>query len=69
MQTNLSKHYDAVTLEFENMYRAADDIFRKTKQTIEIYEENQHSSNIYNALNNFVSGVDAVTGANAVTTE
>lgn len=29
--------YDAVTLEFENMYRAADDIFRKTKQTVEIY--------------------------------
>ena len=29
--------YDAVTLEFENMYRAADDIFRKTKQSVEIY--------------------------------
>ena len=53
MQTNLSKHYDAVTLEFENMYRAADDIFRKTKQTVEIYEENGYSENIYNALKNF----------------
>ena len=58
MQTNLSKHYDAVTLEFENMYRAADDIFRKTKQTVEIYEENGHSENIYNALKNF-AGVDS----------
>lgn len=29
--------YNALTLEFENMYRAADDIFRKTKQTVEIY--------------------------------
>ena len=58
MQTNLSKHYDAVTLEFENMYRAADDIFRKTKQTVEIYEENEHSENIYNALKNF-AGVDS----------
>ena len=29
--------YDVATLEFENMYRAADDIFRKTKQTVEIY--------------------------------
>lgn len=37
MQTNLSNHYNALTLEFENMYRAADDIFRKTKQTLEIY--------------------------------
>ena len=32
-----STNYDAITLEFENMYRAADDIFRKTKQTVEIY--------------------------------
>lgn len=30
-------HYNALTLEFENMYRAADDIQRKTKQTLEIY--------------------------------
>lgn len=29
--------YNGLTLEFENMYRAADDIFRKTKQTVEIY--------------------------------
>lgn len=32
-----SKDYSVATLEFENMYRAADDIFRKTKQTVEIY--------------------------------
>ena len=32
--------YGGVTLEFENMYRAADDIFRKTKQTVEIYASN-----------------------------
>lgn len=37
METDLSAKYDCVTLEFENMYRAADDIFRKTKQTVEIY--------------------------------
>lgn len=37
METDLSKTYDGLTLEFENMYRAADDIFRKTKQTLEIY--------------------------------
>ena len=39
--------YDSITLEFENMYRAADDIFRKTKQTVELYGED-------------VSGVKAV---------
>ncbi len=37
METDLSAHYDALTLEFENMYRAADDIQRKTKQTLEVY--------------------------------
>lgn len=37
MITDLSQNYDALTLEFENMYRAADDIFRKTKQTVEMY--------------------------------
>ena len=37
MVTDLAQTYDALTLEFENMYRAADDIFRKTKQTVEMY--------------------------------
>ena len=37
METQLDKHYQALTLEFENMYRAADDIQRKTKQTLEVY--------------------------------
>ena len=37
METQLGADYDAITLEFENMYRAADDIQRKTKQTVEIY--------------------------------
>lgn len=34
---NIDNKYNGITLEFENMYRAADDIFRKTKQTVEIY--------------------------------
>ena len=34
---NLSKKYNGITIEFENMYRAADDIQRHTKQNIEIY--------------------------------
>ena len=37
MTTNLSKKYDGITIEFENKYRAADDIQRHTKQSIEIY--------------------------------
>lgn len=37
METDLTKHYNVVTIEFENMYRTADDLFRKTKQTVEIY--------------------------------
>ena len=35
-----SVNYDAITLEFENMYRAADDIFRKTKQVVNIFGNN-----------------------------
>ena len=37
MNTVLTNHYNVVTIEFENMYRTADDLFRKTKQTVEIY--------------------------------
>ena len=37
IEADINAHYDALTLEFENMYRAADDIFRKTKQTVEVY--------------------------------
>ena len=37
MTTDLSKEYDGITIEVETKYRAADDIQRHTKQTIEIY--------------------------------
>ena len=37
MATDLSKKYDGITIEFETKYRAADDIQRHTKQTVEIY--------------------------------
>lgn len=56
MRTDLSTHYDALTLEFENMYRAADDIFRKTKQTLEIYTKTTADTNaIASALATFAS--------------
>ena len=54
METVLSNHYDAITLEFENMYRAADDIQRKTKQVVEIYAVDTTAVASY--LDAFVNG-------------
>lgn len=50
MNVDLQGQYDALTLEFENMYRAADDIFRKTKQTVEIYVPTNKLTAIKGAL-------------------
>lgn len=55
MRTSLSGEYNAMTLEFENMYRAADDIFRKTKQTLEIYTTSAINAGIVSALATFAS--------------
>ena len=55
MQTQLDKHYDAITLEFENMYRAADDIQRKTKQTLEVYGLTGQLSDLKDILDAFVA--------------
>lgn len=57
METDLTAHYDALTLEFENMYRAADDIQRKTKQTLEVYGKTGQLSGIKAILDAFVEGV------------
>lgn len=56
METDLSAQYDAITLEFENMYRAADDIQRKTKQVLEIYGKKNQLTPVKNILDAFVSG-------------
>lgn len=37
MAVDLSKTYAVTTVEFERQYRAADDIFRKTKECLELY--------------------------------
>lgn len=37
MRVDITANYNAVTLEFENMYHTADDLMRKTKQTVELY--------------------------------
>ena len=55
METDLSAQYDALTLEFENMYRAADDIQRKTKQTLEVYGLTGELGDLKDILDAFVA--------------
>ena len=57
METNLDGQYNVVTLEFENMYRTADDLFRKTKQTVEIYTTGATTA-IINALGALTGIID-----------
>jgi len=38
MTVDLNENYNSATIEYFNEYRAADDIVRKTRNTIEIYE-------------------------------
>lgn len=59
METDLTAQYDAITLEFENMYRAADDIQRKTKQTLEVYGKTGQLSGLQAILSSFVSGTSS----------
>lgn len=40
MVTSLDNKYGGITIEFENQYRTADDLWRRTKQTVEIYASN-----------------------------
>ena len=64
METNLGGKYDAITLEFENMYRAADDIQRKTKQVVEIYCETGNKINgIKNIIDTFVATASSADAA------
>lgn len=39
MNVEMNGTYDSLTLEFENMYRTADDLQRRTKQTLQIFEK------------------------------
>lgn len=55
METDINAQYDALTLEFENMYRAADDIFRKTKQTLEVYGLTGQLTGLKTILDAFVA--------------
>ena len=66
MNVNPDKTYDTLTLEFENMYRSADDLFRKTKQTLQVFEctdatktIDAASASLMAVLNVFVKGGNA----------
>ena len=65
METSLDNHYDAITLEFENMYRAADDIQRKTKQTLEVYATTGTLGDLQAILASFVAGEASQASATA----
>lgn len=40
METEMNAKYDSLTIEFENMYHTADDLHRRTKQTLQIFDYN-----------------------------
>ena len=39
IQTDINAKYSGLTLEFENTYHTADDLVRKTKETVEVYDQ------------------------------
>lgn len=49
MVTDLNTHYNGIIIEFENAYHTADDLTRKTKQTLELYSNNTEGSEIHKA--------------------
>lgn len=59
MVTDLTKEYEAITLEFERMYRSADDLQRKTKETVEIYGTRSNMGAIGATLAAFVGTTSA----------
>lgn len=56
MEADITKKYEGCTLEFERTYRAADDIFRKTKETVEIYVPQGQATDINAVLSAFIKG-------------
>ena len=62
MIANIDNKYSALTLEFENVYRTADDLWRRTKQSVELYMSNNGENNdaqidaIATKINTAISG-------------
>lgn len=69
MTVDLSESYNGVTLEYYNEYRAADDIVRRTRNTIEFYEptsaaaaveaETEGATSIIDLFKSFEDNVEA----------
>lgn len=57
MMTDLTADYDSLVLEFETMYRAADDIQRHTKECLEVYEITGKQV-ITKAIEAWLTGID-----------
>lgn len=63
MQTKLDNKYVVTTIEFEREYRAADDIFRRTKETLELYGAYVPASG---SGENATAAVNGLAGINAI---
>lgn len=50
METELDAEYDSYTLEFENIYRTADDLHRKTKQTLQVFGYGDDVTDVQDAI-------------------
>lgn len=60
LNVDLSKKYDGFVIEFENQHRTAEDDFRQTKQSVEVYIDNSTAlagTAISKLTQSFVTGV------------
>lgn len=62
LNVDLSKSYDSIVIEFEPTHANAEDSFRKTKQSVEVYIDNSAAiatTMIYKMIDAFVNGSTA----------
>lgn len=66
MNTNIDANYNILTIEFEPAYHAADDIVRKTKQTLQIFDYSTAFTAIKGAIEDAgVTFVEELSNTNA----
>lgn len=56
MNVTLDGKYDYIILEWENMYRTADDLQRRTKECVEIYPLHGNGDEVKKAIDLFING-------------
>ena len=68
MNVDLNAHYDVLTIEFNNEYRAADDTVRHTRECVEIYEitGTKHNSNKWHKVFTQTFGAQSSINQNGV---